>query len=58
MLQNDETNLNKNRSSNKVFVWKEVNSMEVISEKRELETVLENAHPSAYNTNGGAGCGC
>lgn len=32
--------------------------MEVISEKRELETVLENAHSSAYNTNGGAGCGC
>lgn len=31
--------------------------MEVISE-RELETVLENAHPSAFNTNGGAGCGC
>ena len=32
--------------------------MEVISEKRELETVLENAHQRAYNTNGGAGCGC
>lgn len=32
--------------------------MEFISEKRELETVLENAHPSAFNTNGGAGCGC